>query len=108
MSLAVNYLILLLKSLGILITTIAAFHLFYDYIKQQLSEPGKPLLPFRIKYVRALLLAFEVLLAGGVLVTTLNPSWGDIGKLAAIATIRTFIKKVLTLTLKNYLVKHNN
>ncbi len=101
-----RYLILVIQLIGMLIIIRATMRLFYRYIKHQLFHRHLPLLPIRIRYVQALLLAFEVLLGGGVLITVLEPSWDDIGKLAAIATIRTIIRKILTTTIKNYELKH--
>lgn len=43
----------------------------------------------RIKFGSSLTLALELLLAADILATAVAPTWDDIGKLAAIATIRT-------------------
>ena len=49
----------------------------------------------RVKFGSALTLALELLLAADILITAIAPSWDDIGKLAAIATIRTLLNYFL-------------
>jgi len=49
-----------------------------------------------------LLLGLEFLLAGDVVRTALSPTWQDIGQLAAIAAIRTFLNYFLERDLEQY------
>lgn len=49
-----------------------------------------------------LLLGLEFQLAGDVVRTALSPTWQDIGQLAAIAAIRTFLNFFLERDLKEY------
>ncbi|NES03831.1 MAG: DUF1622 domain-containing protein [Okeania sp. SIO2F4] len=56
----------------------------------------------------SLVLALEFLLAADIVGTAISPSWSDIGRLAAIAGIRTFLnffleKEVKALEEKNHL-----
>ncbi|MCP4182793.1 MAG: DUF1622 domain-containing protein [Hyphomicrobiales bacterium] len=50
----------------------------------------------RSKLAKCLVLALELQLAADVLATAMAPSWEQIGKLAAIAAIRTFLNYFLT------------
>ena len=54
----------------------------------------------RVNFGSTLTLALEILLAADIVITAVAPSWDDIGKLAAIAAIRTalnyFLEKELT------------
>lgn len=54
----------------------------------------------RVKFGTSLALALELLLAADVLITAVAPSWDDIGKLAAIAAIRTALNYFLEKELK--------
>jgi uncharacterized membrane protein len=52
--------------------------------------PVQPLVVFR-GFAGWLVLALEFLLAADILRTAISPTWTDIGQLAAIAAIRTFL-----------------
>lgn len=55
----------------------------------------------RLVFSRALILALEFQLAADILGTTVMPSWDKIGKLGAIAVIRTFLNYFLEIELKD-------
>jgi|SRR6516164_5972157 uncharacterized membrane protein len=59
-----------------------------------------PLVVFR-GFAEWLVLALEFLLAADILRTAISPTWSDIGKLAAIAAIRTFLNYYLSLDLRH-------
>jgi uncharacterized membrane protein len=56
----------------------------------------------RIQFGSSLTVALELLLAADILATAIAPTWDEIGKLAAIATLRTalnyFLERELRLT----------
>lgn len=52
--------------------------------------PVEPLVVFR-GFAGWLVLSLEFLLAADILRTAISPTWNDIGQLAAIAAIRTFL-----------------
>lgn len=54
----------------------------------------------RIKFGSSLTLSLELLLAADILATAIAPTWDDIGKLAAIATLRTALNYFLERELK--------
>jgi len=54
----------------------------------------------RVQFGTALALALELLLAADILITAVAPSWEDIGKLAAIAAIRTALNYFLEIELQ--------
>ena len=54
----------------------------------------------RIDFGSSVSIALELLLGADVLATAVAPSWNDIGKLAAIATIRTILNFFLEKELK--------
>jgi uncharacterized membrane protein len=55
----------------------------------------------RIRFGSSVAVALELLLGADVLATAVAPSWDDIGKLAAIATIRTVLNLFLEKELKH-------
>jgi len=57
--------------------------------------PVAPLVVFR-GFAGWLVLALEFLLAADILRTAISPTWNDIGQLAAIAAIRTFLNYSLS------------
>lgn len=54
----------------------------------------------RVTFARYLTLALELQLAADILSTSVSPSWDQIGKLAAIAVIRTALNHFLTLEMR--------
>jgi uncharacterized membrane protein len=56
----------------------------------------------RIHFGSALTLSLELLLAADILATAIAPSWDDIGKLAAIAVLRTALNFFLEKELKAF------
>ena len=59
-----------------------------------------PLIVFR-GFAGWLVLALEFLLAADILRTAISPTWNDIGQLAAIAAIRTFLNYSLSHDLRH-------
>lgn len=55
----------------------------------------------RIHFGSSLTIALELLLAADILATAIAPTWDDIGKLAAIAVLRTALNYFLERELKN-------
>ncbi|OLY92126.1 Uncharacterized membrane protein [Cnuella takakiae] len=55
---------------------------------------------FRVRFGSTLTIALELLLAADILETAVAPTWDDIGKLAAIAAIRTTLNFFLEKELK--------
>jgi uncharacterized membrane protein len=60
-------------------------------------------LEIRLTLGKSLALALEFLLAADILRTAVAPNWDDIGKLAAIATLRTLLNYFLERELKHTL-----
>jgi len=58
--------------------------------------------PIRLAFSRYLSLALEFQLASDILITTLKPSWQDLGRLAAIAAIRTALNYFLSGEIREY------
>jgi len=86
--------------LAALITGIAVVQTIYSFIIQfKSSRISKE--DIRIQFGNSAAVSLELLLGADVLATAVAPSWSDIGKLAAIAAIRTALNYFLGRELKN-------
>jgi len=86
--------------LAALITGIAVLQTIYTYIVQlKSSKISKE--DLRLQFGNSVAVSLELLLGADVLATAVAPSWSDIGKLAAIAAIRTALNYFLGRELKN-------
>lgn len=85
-------------------TVIAAalIKLVYDYFQSFLKlKSGLSAMQARVTFGSAVSVSLELLLGADVLATAVAPSWDDIGKLAAIATLRTTLNYFLERELKH-------
>lgn len=86
----------LIVAFALLEATIASLRLF---LPERWRAPGKHHLSekedVRLRLGRWLAVALEFLLAADILKTAVAPTWDDIGKLAAIATLRTLLNYFL-------------
>lgn len=75
---------------GIIIIAVATVRAIAQYVIQLVkrTEP-MPKTRIRLSLGRSLALALEFLLAADIVQTAIAPTWEDIGKLGAIAAIRT-------------------
>lgn len=93
--LSVQWLRLFVEALGaavILFGLLATIHvLARTVVTERSSEFGKA----RVTFAKYLTLALELQLAADILSTSVSPSWDQIGKLAAIAVIRTALNYFL-------------
>ncbi|HEX2608460.1 MAG TPA: DUF1622 domain-containing protein [Flavisolibacter sp.] len=84
-----------------IVITVALIRFLFRYItnftKPHIEEENQNV---RIQFGSALTVALELLLAADILATAIAPTWDDIGKLAAIATLRTALNYFLERELK--------
>ena len=69
-----------------------------NFAKPRVEEQNQSI---RIRFGSSLTVALELLLAADILATAIAPTWDDIGKLAAIATLRTALNYFLERELKS-------
>ena len=87
--------------LAALIIGIAVLKTSYNYFsvfKSPRSNMTKE--EIRVRFGSSVAVSLELLLGADVLATAVSPSWDDIGKLAAIAIIRTLLNYFLERELK--------
>jgi uncharacterized membrane protein len=95
-------------SLGSLAEGISALIIAYAVSKalmaygQSAFRKGIDKHEIRLGLGKSLALALEILLAADILRTAVSPNWDDIGKLAAIAALRTLLNYFLERELKHF------
>ncbi len=91
--LAAHYLALVLEALALLVIAIggleAASGIFRVMLKQRASDAEKR--GVWLGFARWLVAGLTFQLAADIVHTTITPNWDDIGRVAAIAAIRTFL-----------------
>lgn len=86
---AVSWLRLMVESVGALIIAFGILVALYSFLKALIGRHPDGFTPVRLIFARYLALGLEFQLAADILSTAVSPSWEQIGKLAAIAIIRT-------------------
>ncbi|HET8722911.1 MAG TPA: DUF1622 domain-containing protein [Anaeromyxobacteraceae bacterium] len=86
---AVQWLRLSLETIGALVVAVGAIRGVADLVRSRGQDPAVRFIPVRLTLARYLSVALEFQLASDILSTSIAPSWDQIGKLAAIAVIRT-------------------
>ena len=93
----------LVETIGVVVIAAGVLHAVVAWLSQHL--PGRsgsvPAESIRLGLGRSLGLGLEFLLAADILSTAIAPSWDAIGKLAAIAAIRTLLNYFLALELRH-------
>lgn len=91
-----TYLSLGVEVLGAIIIGIALLRFLAGYVPSLLRKKQYESNTWlRVQFGSSLTLALELLLAADILRTAVAPTWNDIGKLAAIAAIRTVLNYFL-------------
>jgi uncharacterized membrane protein len=97
----VEWLRLFIETFGALVIAIGVAVVIIGLIRHLIPERGSSFTPIRLAFARYLTLALELQLAADVLSTSVAPTWDRIGKLAAIAIIRTALNYFLSKELKD-------
>ena len=92
----VLWLRLFVEALGALIIGVGIVVAAYIFVRRLLAHESQSYNRIRLTFARFLALALEFQLAADILSTAVAPSWEQIGKLAAIAVIRTALNYFLT------------
>ena len=92
--------------LAAIIIGITVFKTLYHYLSLVTSSGSKVTKEeIRLQFGSSVAVSLELLLGADVLATAVAPSWDDIGKLAAIAVIRTLLNYFLERELKSMHIK---
>jgi uncharacterized membrane protein len=98
---AVKWLRLVIESMGALVIAVGIVVAIALLVRSAAANRGFDFNQVRLAFARHLALALEFQLAADILSTAIAPSWDRIGKLAAIAVIRTALNYFLMLELRN-------
>lgn len=96
----VEWLRLLIESLGALVIAAGLVVAVVGLARHAVAARGDGFRPVRLAFARYLTLALELQLAADILSTSVAPSWDSIGKLAAVAVIRTGLNHFLNLEMR--------
>jgi uncharacterized membrane protein len=97
---AVEALKLFIETIGALIIGLGILLALYYFIRALIPPQVESYNKIRLVLARYLALALEFQLGADILSTAIAPSWDQIGKLAAIAVIRTALNYFLSLEMK--------
>ncbi len=92
---SVEWLRLLVETLGAVVIGIGVLVAVVGLVRHAFGARGRSFTPVRLAFARHLTLALELQLAADILSTSVAPTWDRIGKLAAIAVIRTALNYFL-------------
>lgn len=96
----VEWLRLLVEALGAVVIAAGLVLVVLSLARHLWSGGGRSFTPIRLAFARYLTLALELQLAADILSTAVAPTWDRIGKLAAIAVIRTTLNYFLSKEIK--------
>lgn len=96
----IQWLQLAIETLGALVIGVGLVIAITGLIHHAMKERGASFNPVRLAFARYLTLALELQLAADILATSIAPTWDQIGKLAAIAVIRTVLNYFLNKEMK--------
>jgi uncharacterized membrane protein len=83
-----------------IIIAVALTRLIINYFQSLSGNRKLSSVDARVRFGSAVAVSLELLLGADVLATAISPSWDDIGKLAAIAILRTALNYFLERELK--------
>lgn len=91
-----------LEIISALVIAAALIRLIVEYFQTLLKvKSGLSAMQARVQFGSAVAVSLELLLGADVLATAVAPTWNEIGKLAAIAVIRTTLNYFLERELKH-------
>lgn len=99
-SASVQWLRLLVEALGAGVIGVGVLVVIAGLVRYVFTRGERTLVPIRLAFARYLILALELQLAADILSTSVSPSWDQIGKLSAIAIIRTALNFFLSKELR--------
>jgi uncharacterized membrane protein len=97
----VEWLRLAVESLGALVIAAGIVVVVIGLVRTIVKGGDGSFVPIRLAFARYLTLALELQLGADILSTSIAPTWDRIGKLAAIAVIRTALNYFLSKELKD-------
>lgn len=104
----VSWIKLAIEVLGATLVTIGVCVAIVHLVRTMTSGQSEDFAPTRLILARYLSLALEFQLGADILGTAVSPSWDHIGKLAAVAVIRTGLNYFLMMEMKAQQPQNSN
>lgn len=105
LALAIRWLRLALEIAGAAWIAVGAAYALFQLTVAHVRRKAQTFTVIRLGFSRYLSLALEFQLASDILSTATAPTWNDIGKLGATATIRTALNYFLSREIQDYTEK---
>lgn len=105
---AVQWLRLGVETIGALVVTLGVLTALFQLLRQGLARQATDFNAIRLTLARYLALALEFELGADILSTAIAPGWEQIGKLGAIAVIRTGLNYFLSREMQEERVREDN
>lgn len=85
--------VLIIDGMALLVIAVGTFEMFYRCVRAALvpSATGRELRDAYLRYARWLIAGLTFQLGADIIETASAPNWDEIGRLAAVAVIRTFL-----------------
>jgi uncharacterized membrane protein len=99
---AIQWLRVALETVGAVWIAVGAVYALVQLVLAHLRGHTASFTPIRLMFSRYLSLALEFQLASDILSTALDPNWQELGKLGAIAAIRTALNFLLSREIHEY------
>ena len=104
--LASGYAVVLIDGMALIVIFIGTVEAFFGGVRTMLSSPtGHQQRDVWLRYARWLVAGLTFQLAADILETSIAPEWDDIGRVAAIAVIRTALNYFLERDLEDVRVR---
>ena len=97
LTVSTQYAVLIVDAMALLVIVVGTLEMFYRCMRSVIvpSATGRELRDAYLRYARWLVAGLTFQLAADIIETASAPNWDDIGRLAAIAIIRTFLNYFL-------------
>src|SRR5262245_60192864 len=99
---AIQWLRVALETVGAAWIAVGSVYALVQLVAAHLRGQTASFTPIRLMFSRYLSLALEFQLASDILSTALDPTWQELGKLGAIAAIRTALNYFLSREIREY------
>jgi uncharacterized membrane protein len=105
---AIQWLRVALETVGAAWIAVGSVYALVQLVLAHLRGQTASFTPIRLMFSRYLSLALEFQLASDILSTALDPTWQELGKLGAIAAIRTALNYFLSREIHEYREREEN
>lgn len=96
LAVSTEYAVVIIDAMALVLIAVGSVEAFVNGLRLMLASPsGHERRDVWLRYARWLVAGLTFQLAGDIVETAIAPTWQDIGQLAAIAAIRTFLNYFL-------------